>query len=137
MPWSKNTLFQNNTKHYNQTQHSTFLFCFLFLWGWWLYVFQCLKAFQNLANLGGLRARLSLKQATSDLSDEDEDCRPWRRRLSMAFTWGSALRITLFILLVAAVVFAFFTLPVEKVSFSSLFLVILFVFLRWGFCLSI
>ncbi|OMO85380.1 SNARE associated Golgi protein [Corchorus olitorius] len=34
----------------------------------------------------------------------------------MAFTWGSALRITLLILLIAAVVFACFTLPVEKVS---------------------
>ncbi|ESR33053.1 hypothetical protein CICLE_v10005608mg [Citrus x clementina] len=33
----------------------------------------------------------------------------------MAFTWGSALRITLLILLVAAVVTACFTLPVEKI----------------------
>ncbi|KAL5852616.1 hypothetical protein ACOSQ3_007734 [Xanthoceras sorbifolium] len=32
----------------------------------------------------------------------------------MAFTWGSALRITLLVLLVAAVVTACFTLPVEK-----------------------
>ncbi|KAH9682925.1 tvp38/tmem64 family inner membrane protein ydjz [Citrus sinensis] len=64
---------------------------------------------------GGLRARLSLKQANSDFGDDDEECRPWRRRLSMAFTWGSALRITLLILLVAAVVTACFTLPVEKI----------------------
>ncbi|XP_044486566.1 TVP38/TMEM64 family membrane protein slr0305-like [Mangifera indica] len=33
----------------------------------------------------------------------------------MAFTWGSALRITLLILLFAAIVFACFTLPVEKI----------------------
>lgn len=33
----------------------------------------------------------------------------------MAFSWGSALRITLLILLVAAVVTACFTLPVEKI----------------------
>lgn len=33
----------------------------------------------------------------------------------MAFTWGSALRIALLLLLVAAVLTAFFTLPVEKV----------------------
>ncbi|KAJ7980121.1 TVP38/TMEM64 family membrane protein slr0305 family [Quillaja saponaria] len=33
----------------------------------------------------------------------------------MAFTWGSALRITLLILLIAAVVTACFTLPIEKI----------------------
>lgn len=33
----------------------------------------------------------------------------------MAFTWGYALRITLLLLLLAAVVTAFFTLPVEKI----------------------
>ncbi|XP_022722785.1 uncharacterized protein LOC111279963 isoform X3 [Durio zibethinus] len=33
----------------------------------------------------------------------------------MAFTWGSALRITLLLLLLAAVIFACFTLPVEKI----------------------
>ncbi|PON80174.1 Transmembrane protein [Parasponia andersonii] len=32
----------------------------------------------------------------------------------MAFTWGSALRITILLLLAAAVVTAFFTLPIEK-----------------------
>ncbi|KAJ0092526.1 hypothetical protein Patl1_25455 [Pistacia atlantica] len=47
----------------------------------------------------------------------------------MAFTWGSALRITLLILLVAAVVFAFFTLPVEKGCYC--FLQILKDFLIW------
>ena len=36
----------------------------------------------------------------------------------MAFTWGSALRITIFLVLAAAVVTAFFTLPIEKVTFS-------------------
>ncbi|KAJ6323478.1 hypothetical protein OIU76_010897 [Salix suchowensis] len=30
---------------------------------------------RNLANLGGLRARLSLKQAISDCQNDDEDCR--------------------------------------------------------------
>ncbi|KAJ7954955.1 TVP38/TMEM64 family membrane protein [Quillaja saponaria] len=33
----------------------------------------------------------------------------------MAFTWGSALRITLLLLFIAAVVTACFTLPVEKI----------------------
>nr|KJB34220.1 hypothetical protein B456_006G053600 [Gossypium raimondii] len=33
----------------------------------------------------------------------------------MAFTWGSSLRITLLLLLIAAIVFACFTLPVEKI----------------------
>lgn len=70
---------------------------------------------KNLANLGGLRARLSLKQAISDYSVDDEECRPWRRRLFMAFTWGSALRITLILLLFAAVVTACFTFPIEKI----------------------
>lgn len=70
---------------------------------------------KNLANLGGLRARLSLKQAISDYSVDDEECRPWRRRLFMAFTWGSALRITLIVLLFAAVVTACFTFPIEKI----------------------
>ncbi|KAG6757053.1 hypothetical protein POTOM_037354 [Populus tomentosa] len=72
---------------------------------------------RNLANLGGLRARLSLKQAISDCQNDDEECRRWRFRLSSsmaAFTWGSLLRITFFLLLIAAVVFGFFTLPVEK-----------------------
>ncbi|GAV60925.1 SNARE_assoc domain-containing protein [Cephalotus follicularis] len=51
----------------------------------------------------------------SDPNTDGEDCRPWRRRMSMAFTWGSALRITLLLLLVGAVATAFFTLPVEKI----------------------
>ncbi|KAJ6898043.1 hypothetical protein NC652_024770 [Populus alba x Populus x berolinensis] len=73
---------------------------------------------RNLANLEGLRARLSLKQAISDCQNDDEECRRWRFRLSSsmaAFTWGSLLRITFFLLLIAAVVFGFFTLPVEKI----------------------
>lgn len=69
---------------------------------------------RNLANLVGLRPRLCLKQAEPDFTDDDEECRPWRRRFSMAFTWASAFKITLFLLLVAAVVAAFLTLPVEK-----------------------
>uniref|UniRef100_A0A6N2MYN3 Uncharacterized protein n=1 Tax=Salix viminalis TaxID=40686 RepID=A0A6N2MYN3_SALVM len=32
-----------------------------------------------------------------------------------SFTWGSLVRITFFLLLIAAVVFGFFTLPVEKI----------------------
>lgn len=58
---------------------------------------------------------MSLKQAISDYSVDDEECRPWRRRLFMAFTWGSALRITLIVLLFAAVVTACFTFPIEKI----------------------
>lgn len=41
--------------------------------------------------------------------------RPWRRKLSMAFTWGSVLRITLLLLLVAAITTACLTLPIEKI----------------------
>ncbi|KAF9673312.1 hypothetical protein SADUNF_Sadunf10G0011000 [Salix dunnii] len=73
---------------------------------------------RNLANLGGLRARLSLKQAVSDCQNDDEECRRWRFGLSSSmatFTWGSLLRITFFLLLIAAVVFGFVTLPVEKI----------------------
>ncbi|KAF3457204.1 hypothetical protein FNV43_RR01861 [Rhamnella rubrinervis] len=69
----------------------------------------------NLANLGGLRPRLSLKLVEPGYIQEDEDCRPWRRRISMAFTWGSALRIALFLLIVAAALTACLTLPVEKI----------------------
>jgi len=75
---------------------------------------------------------LSLKQAISDCQDDDEDCRPWRHRLSSSmasFSWASLLRITIFLLLVAAAVFAFFTLPVEKVSIFLLpFLSLSFLF---------
>lgn len=35
----------------------------------------------------------------------------------MAFSWASAFRITLLLLLLAAVIAACFTLPIEKVSF--------------------
>ncbi|KAL5995879.1 hypothetical protein ACLOJK_025952 [Asimina triloba] len=69
----------------------------------------------NLANVGGLRARSSLKQAIAGEEEDEEDCRPWRRRLSMAITWGSVLRITLLLLLVAAITTACFRLPVEKI----------------------
>lgn len=52
--------------------------------------------------------------------DDDEDSRPWRRRIlsSMAvvpLTWSSAFRAGLFLLLLAAIAFAFITLPVEKI----------------------
>ena len=56
-----------------------------------------------------------MKPPASDFIDDEEECRPWRRRLTMAFSWGSTLRITLLLLLVAAVVTACFTLPIEKV----------------------
>lgn len=68
----------------------------------------------NLANLGGLRPRLSLKQATPEEQDEEE-CRPWRKRLSMAFHWSSLLKFTLLLLLLAVIATACFTLPVEKI----------------------
>ena len=74
----------------------------------------------NLANLVGLRARSSSKQASPDLHDEEEECRPWRRRLTMSFSWASALRITILLLLLAAVIVACFTLPIEKVPPSLL-----------------
>lgn len=69
---------------------------------------------RNLANLGGLRPRLSLKQATPDDQDEEE-CRPWRKRLSMAFHWSSLFKFTFLLLLLAAIATACFTLPVEKI----------------------
>lgn len=68
----------------------------------------------NLANLGGLRPRLSLKQATPEDQDEEE-CRPWRKRLSMAFHWSSLFKFTFLLLLLAAIATACFTLPVEKI----------------------
>ncbi|GFY85176.1 hypothetical protein Acr_03g0019500 [Actinidia rufa] len=70
----------------------------------------------NLAYLGGLRPRLPLKQNIVE-DQNDEDCRPWRHRLSMAFNLGSFLRITLLLLLIVAIATAFLTLPVEKVRF--------------------
>lgn len=60
-----------------------------------------------------------MKQPSPDLNDDDEECRPWRRRFTMAFSWSSALRITLLLLLLAAVIAACFTLPIEKVPFFS------------------
>lgn len=61
-----------------------------------------------------MRAR---KQGISVEGEEDEEeCRPWRRRLlsSMAVSWPSIFRISLFLLLIAAIATAFYTLPVEK-----------------------
>lgn len=80
----------------------------------------------NLANLGGLnlRPRLSLKQALAE-DPEDEECRPWRKKISFfsplsiimafKFSWVSSFKISLLILLIGSIVFACFTLPVEKV----------------------
>ncbi|KAI3719724.1 hypothetical protein L6452_20626 [Arctium lappa] len=75
----------------------------------------------NLANVVGLRARSSLNP---DLTNgDDEDFRPWRRRLlsSMkmkvlfSFTWSSAVHISIFLMLIAVFVFSCFSLSVEKV----------------------
>lgn len=77
-------------------------------------VFDFIFNWENLANLGGLRPRLSLKQATPEDQDEEE-CRPWRKRLSMAFHWSSLLKFTFLLLLLAAIATACFTLPVEKI----------------------
>lgn len=72
----------------------------------------------NLANLGGLRARSSLSKQDMTNINDNEDSRPWRRRLSsiaMALTWGSAFRIALFLLLLGAITTAFSYLPIEKI----------------------
>lgn len=57
---------------------------------------------------------MSLKQATPEDQDEEE-CRPWRKRLSMAFHWSSLFKFTFLLLLLAAIATACFTLPVEKI----------------------
>lgn len=82
----------------------------------------------------GLRARLSLKHSVSDHNDDEEECRPWRRRLFMAFTWRSALKIAFLLLLLAAIVTACFTLPIEKVS-SSCFDQFFLLHYRFSFCM--
>ncbi|KAC9177468.1 hypothetical protein E3N88_46258 [Mikania micrantha] len=76
----------------------------------------------NLANAVGLRARSSLKQDLAGNEDE-EDFRPWRRRLlsamkmkvSFAFTWSSAVRASMFLMLLATFAYACFSLPIEKI----------------------
>ncbi|KAI3825465.1 hypothetical protein L1987_06954 [Smallanthus sonchifolius] len=63
---------------------------------------------RDLANTVGLRARSSLKQDLTG-NEDDEDFRPWRRRLLsamkmkvlFAFTWSSAVRASMFLLLLA------------------------------------
>ncbi|CAK9151050.1 unnamed protein product [Ilex paraguariensis] len=71
----------------------------------------------NLANAVGLRARSSLKQEIA--TNDDEDCRPWRRRIlssmAVSITWSSALRACLFLLLLSAIAVACISLPVEKI----------------------
>lgn len=70
----------------------------------------------NLANIGALRAR---KHGSGIEGGDDEDCRPWRRRLSsMAVSSSSFFRLSLLLLLLAAIVTACITLPVEKVLLS-------------------
>jgi len=56
-----------------------------------------------------------LKQALAEEPDDEECSRPWRRRLSMAFNWTSFFRISLLLLLIAAIATAFLTLPVDKI----------------------
>lgn len=74
----------------------------------------------NLAGAAvGLRAR-GRAGGWADGGEGGEDCgrlRPWRRRLlaSMALSWPSAVRLAVAAVLLAAVVVALFTLPVEKV----------------------
>lgn len=64
-----------------------------------------------------MRARSSLKQEIAN--NDADDCRPWSRRLSsmttVTLTWPSVLRIGLFFLLLAAIVTACITLPVDKI----------------------
>lgn len=67
---------------------------------------------RNLANLG-LRARWPGKEEMA--VDDEEKCRPWRRRLAMAISWSSLFRAAILSLLVAAITTACLTLPVEKV----------------------
>lgn len=50
------------------------------------------------------------------VEDEEEACsRPWRRRLLMAVTPGAVLRVSLLLLLLAAIATALLTLPIEKI----------------------
>jgi hypothetical protein len=79
----------------------------------------------NLAKIEGLRARSSGRPGGSgrggEEDEEDEEFRvTWRRRLLMALklnvTCASALRIALFLLLLAAIATACISLPVEKVQ---------------------
>lgn len=51
--------------------------------------------------------------------DPDEECRPWRKKISLSimasrFSWGSACKIAFLLLLLAAIVTACYTLPIEK-----------------------
>ncbi|KAK6930024.1 SNARE associated Golgi protein [Dillenia turbinata] len=67
----------------------------------------------DFGNLERLRARLSLKQASPEVEDKEDD--EERSGLSfMSLSWTSFFKFTLLILLLAAIVTAFFTLPIEK-----------------------
>lgn len=62
---------------------------------------------------------MPLKQSNYPEDEDEEECRPWRKRLSLSimafkFSWVSFLKITLLLILVAAIVTACYTLPVEK-----------------------
>lgn len=83
----------------------------------------------NLAEIGGLRARLGLKQGGigrgHSCHEEENNNRSgrWRRSLfwflymaSPHLSWGFALRIVLSLFLLAAIATVFISLPVEKMS---------------------
>ncbi|RWW15993.1 hypothetical protein GW17_00020141, partial [Ensete ventricosum] len=46
------------------------------------------------------------------------DRRPWRRRMATV-PWSSVFRVSLLVILLAAIVIAFVTLPIEKVTLFS------------------
>ena len=83
-------------------------------------------------NVVGLRARpSSLKQDLMG-NEDDEDSRPWRRRLLSAMklnvslsgvTWSSVVRVVVVFVLVVMFGYACYSLPVEKVLlFINLFI---------------
>ncbi|CAH9071858.1 unnamed protein product [Cuscuta epithymum] len=62
-----------------------------------------------------LRPRLCSKQASREVQDVEVECRPWRKKVSMALNRVSLFKIILLLLLIAAITTAFLTLPVEKI----------------------
>ncbi|GJX07525.1 SNARE associated Golgi protein [Tanacetum coccineum] len=75
-------------------------------------------------NVVGLRARASLKQEDLMGNEDDEDSRPWRRRLLSAMklkvsfsgvTCSSVVRVMVLFVLVVMFGYACYSLPVEKI----------------------
>ena len=62
----------------------------------------------------GLRARSYHRHILSDPS------KLWHRRVRMAASFGNILRMLLLLLLLIAIAVACFTLPIDRVTFSSL-----------------